>query len=82
MLSASSVRFWVKDIFWIFTKQSDKPFSAYANRCAASFHACKADEKKLPNSSIFFGFYRWFDKMRTPRTWDPKSVSPDRLVPA
>jgi hypothetical protein len=32
MLTASSVRFLVKDIFSIFTKQSDKPFNAYANR--------------------------------------------------
>tara|TARA_R110000868_G_scaffold324705_2_gene585514 strand:- start:479 stop:1186 length:708 start_codon:yes stop_codon:yes gene_type:complete len=33
MLKASSVRFLIKDKFWMFTKQSDKPFSAYANRC-------------------------------------------------
>jgi hypothetical protein len=32
MLAASSVRFLVKDKFSIFTKQSDKPFSAYADR--------------------------------------------------
>jgi hypothetical protein len=56
ILTASSVHFLVKHIFSIFTKQSDKPFSAYADRCAASFHACKADEKKLPNSSVFSVF--------------------------
>jgi hypothetical protein len=33
MLAASSVRFLVKYIISIFTKQSDKPFSAYAQRC-------------------------------------------------
>jgi hypothetical protein len=35
----------------------------------------KQMKKKLPNSSIFFGFYGWFDKMRTPRTCYAISVS-------
>jgi hypothetical protein len=53
ILTASSVHFLVKHIFSIFTKQSDKPFSAYADRCAASFHACKADEKSFRIPGFF-----------------------------
>jgi tetratricopeptide (TPR) repeat protein len=45
MLTASSVRFLVKHIFWIFTKQSDKPFSAYANRWAS----LERDIKLMPS---------------------------------
>ena len=36
--------------------------------------------KKASEFLDFFGFYGWFDKMRTARTCDPKSVSPDRLI--
>ncbi len=66
-LATSSQCFLVKQNFRYLLKPNQTPFSIYIWRCAASFHACKADEKKLPNSSIFFRFLRmvWQDENGT-----------------